>query len=408
LAQPASPGQINALGWTLSDTEQPVKFEFSDEQEMMRSEARRFLQRECTSSVVRSVLESDKNYDAPLWKSICEMGWTGVAIPERHGGLGAGYLELCVIAEELGRALAPVPLSSSIFLAAEAILRGGDDAQKSEWLPKLASGAAIGTLALGEGPGAASWGRCAAKAEKSGRGFAITGEKWPVGDGMAADVAVVPAIGPGGLGLYLVKLDQPGVERSSEPSFDESRPQARIILRAADAEYLGASNEATLQDVINRAAVLYSFEQLGGAEVCLNMAVAYAKDRFAFGRPIGSFQAIKHKLADLYAQLELARSNCYYGAWALSTNDRALPEAAACARLGISKIYFECAKEGIQVHGGIGFTWALDAHLYYRRSKLLSAVIGGQTRWRETLIQALENRERASKSDQSRVEKALP
>ncbi|MEY2756648.1 MAG: hypothetical protein RIR33_426 [Pseudomonadota bacterium] len=370
---------------------------------MMRSEARRFLQKECTSAVVRSVLESDKPFDERLWKAICAMGWPGVALPEQYGGLGAGYLELCVMAEELGRSLAPIPFSSSMFLAAEAIMRGGSDAQKAEWLPKLASGESIGTLALGEGPGAAAWEKCGAGAERAGSGFVVTGVKWPVADGMAADVAVVPAKDSHGLALYLVKLDQPGVERCLEPSFDESRPQGRITFKAAAAERLAMSDLATLEDVINRAAILYSFEQLGGAEASLNMAVAYAKDRYAFGRPIGSFQAIKHKLAELYAQLELARSNCYFGAWTLSTDDATLPEAAACARLGASRIYFECAKECIQVHGGIGFTWAFDAHLHYRRSKVLSAVIGGQTRWRETLIRALERKNCTSQSDHSRV-----
>jgi len=362
----------------------------------MRHEARRFLQKECTSAVVRSVLESDQPFHAPLWTSIAAMGWTGVAIPEEYGGLGAGYLELCVIAEELGRALAPAPFSSSVYLAAETLLQAGSDAQKRAWLPKLASGEAIGALCLAEGAGASDWSKCAARAEAKAGGVVVTGVKCPVADGMAAHIAIVPAMGADGLGLYLVKLDQPGVERTLAPSFDESRPQARIVFSSASAERIGASDAAVLHEVVHRAAILYSFEQLGGAEACLAMAVAYAKQRYAFGRAIGSFQAIKHKLADLYAELELARSNCYYGAWALSTSDATLAEAAACARLGVSRAYFNCAKECIQVHGGIGFTWDLDAHLHYRRSKVLGSVIGGQTRWREILIQNLERRNSVS------------
>lgn len=376
-----------------------MQFEFSEEQESLRTQARRFLDRECSSRVVRGVLESDRPFDEKLWRAIADMGWTAGALPEEYGGIGAGYLELCVIAEEMGRALAPVPFSSSVYLATEALMRGGNSAQKQAWLTKLVSTEAIGVLALGEGASGASWDRCEATVQRSGaNGFLLTGVKWPVADGMAATIAIVPAKGADGLGLYLVELDQVGVQRTPEPSLDESRPQARIYFKDAIAEKLGNSSAETLQDVINRAAVLFAFEQLGVADASLKMAVAYAKERFAFGRPIGSFQAIKHKLADMYAELELARSNCYYAAWALSTDDAALAEAAACARLSVSRAAFFCTKECIQIHGGIGFTWELDAHLFYRRSKLLSGVIGGQTRWREILIKALEHKDLANGS----------
>jgi acyl-CoA dehydrogenase len=370
-----------------------VKFEFDEDQEAIRTEVRRFLSKECTSRTVRNVLESDQLYDAPLWRAMGEMGWTAIALPEEYGGQGAGHLELCVIAEELGRALAPVPFSSSVYLASEAMMMAGDAAQKADWLPKLASAKAIGALAVAEGPGVVPWGRCQVSAQADAAGhFRLTGVKSPVADGLAADLLIVSAQGPDGVGLYLVEADRTEVTRSPEPGLDESRPLARIEFKGALAQRLGTSSAATIQELLNRAAVLFAFEQLGGADACLRMAVDYAKQRFAFGRPIGSFQAIKHKLADMFGELELARSNCFYAAWALSTNDASLAEAAACARLSVSQAYFICAKECVQTHGGIGFTWELDAHLYYRRAKALAAVIGGQARWREALIGTLEKK----------------
>ncbi len=371
-----------------------MNFQFSEEQELLRSQARKFLEKECSSQVVREVLESDQPFDRDLWSAVAELGWTGVAIPEEFGGLGVGYLELCVIAEELGRALAPVPFSSSIYLAAEALLLGGSSTQKQRWLPKIASGETTGAFAIAEGAGAPAWNRMNTKAETCGDGqFRINGVKTPVLDGLKADIAIVVALENQVPGLYLVDLNQENVTRTLEPSIDESRPHARITFSDALGERLGKPGVATIRQLLDRAAILVAFEQLGGADACLQMAVSYAKERFAFGRAIGSFQAIKHKLADMYAELELARSNCFFGAWALSTDDPELSEAAAVARLSISRAYTNCAKESIQVHGGIGFTWELDAHLYYRRSKLLNVALGSPARWQEYLIQSLEQKE---------------
>jgi acyl-CoA dehydrogenase len=367
-----------------------VQFDFSEEQEMMRGEARRLLVAKSPTSVMRAVLESERSHDASLWKTVSENGWTGIAIPESDGGAGAGYLELCVLAEELGRALAPIPFSSSIYLAAEALLLGDDAELRSIWLPRMASGEVIGTLALSEGAGFPAFHRMSMRAAGSGDAVKLHGVKTPVLDGMAANVAVVAAQGERGVGLYWVELEQPGVDRRAEPGIDDSRPLARIAFSGATARRIGHSNAAMLETLLNRAAVLFAFEQLGGAQAALDMAVDYAKQRYAFGRPIGGFQAIKHKLADLYAGLELTRSNCFYAAWALSTNDASLAEAAACARLSATKSYFDCAKENIQVHGGMGFTWEVDGHLHYRRARLLGSAIGGQGYWREALVRTLE------------------
>jgi alkylation response protein AidB-like acyl-CoA dehydrogenase len=365
-----------------------MNFDFSDELKMLREQARRFLRERCTSAAVRRVLEGAEPYDKALWKEIAAMGWTGAAIPEQYGGAGLGHLGLCVLAEELGSALAPVPFSSSIYLAAEAIMAGGSEAQKSAWLPRLASGEAVGTLALAEGPGKADL----RKLRTSFRNGVLAGEKLPVPDGDVADIAVVAAQGERGLVLALVDLKGTGVTRAPVDTIDPSRSHARMVFDNAPAEALGApgDGEAVLRRVEDRAAVLIAFEQVGGAQRSLEMARDYALERYAFGRPIGSFQAIKHKLADVYVATELARSSAYYGAWALATDAAELPLAAATARVSASEAYFLAAKENIQVHGGMGYTWEFDCHLYYRRAKLLSLVLGSTRLWKDRLITHLE------------------
>ena len=306
-----------------------MNFDFSDEQKQMRDEARKFLSEQCPPKAVREVLDGKAPYDKSLWKGLAEMGFLGIAIPEQFGGAGAGHLELCVIAEEMGRALAPVPFSSTVYLAAEALLIAGSDAQKQKWLPKIASGDAIGTLALFEGKGNPS-----PKAVKvTANGGVLNGVKKPVADGAIADFAVVAArTGSSGresdISLFIVDLKAAGVEVKSLTNIDLTRGQAEITFRNAKAEPLGAAGEgwSVITQVLDRAAVLTAFEQVGGADRALEMGRDYALDRIAFGRPIGSFQAVKHMLADMYVSATLARSNCYYGAWALSTNAGELPE----------------------------------------------------------------------------------
>jgi alkylation response protein AidB-like acyl-CoA dehydrogenase len=365
-----------------------MNFDFSDELKQLREQARKFLREKSPPAAVRRILEGPEPYDKPLWKEIAAMGWTAAAIPEEYGGAGPGHLGLCVLAEELGSALAPVPFSSSIYLAAEAIIAGGSEAQKKAWLPKLASGEAIGTLALAEGPGKAD----VRKLRTTLRGGTLSGEKLPVPDGDVADIAIVAAQGDRGLALALVDMKAPGIARVALDTIDPSRSHARITFDNAPAEPLGAAGtgEALLKRVQDRAAVLFAFEQVGGAQRCLEMARDYALERYAFGRPIGSFQAIKHKLADVYVATELARSNAYYGAWALERDAPELPVAAAAARISASDAFFLAAKENIQVHGGMGFTWEFDCHLYYRRAKLLSLALGSTRIWKDRLITQLE------------------
>lgn len=367
-----------------------MNFEFSPPQVELRETARRFLTKHCPATAVHAMLESAAPYDAALWTGLAEMGFLGLALPEGYGGLGLGHLELCVLAEELGRVLAPVPFSSSLYLAAGLLLAAGSAAQKQYWLPKLATGAAIGTLALAEQPGAVTQDGISARLER-GR---ISGVKWPVPDGEAADFAIVAAQTPEGVTLALVPLDQPEVTRGGLAMLDPTRPHARLEFADAPAELLGRSGEGwtLIQRALDEAAVLLAFEQLGGADRSLEMARDYALERMAFGRPIGSFQAIKHKLADMYAATVLARSNAYYGAWALASDAAELPLAAATARISASEAFRHCARENHQVHGGMGFTWESDCHLFYRRANQLALGLGPIAVWEDRLIEQLQAR----------------
>jgi alkylation response protein AidB-like acyl-CoA dehydrogenase len=375
-----------------------MNFDFSDDQKQLRDEARKYLAEKSSPKAVRAVLDGNAPYDKELWKGLAEMGFLGVAIPEAFGGAGAGHLELCVIAEEIGRALAPVPFSSTVYLAAEALMLAGNDAQKQKWLPKIASGEAIGTLALFEGKGNPS----PQAIKLTASGGSLNGVKKPVPDGAIADFAIVAArSGSSGretdISLFIVDLKADGVEAKALTNVDPSRGQAEITFRNCKAEPLGPADEgwSIVARVLDRAAVLLAFEQVGGADRALEMGRDYALDRIAFGRPIGSFQAVKHMLADMYVSATLARSNCYYGAWALSTNASELPEAAASARISATQAFQHCAKNNIQVHGGMGFTWEFDCHMYYRRANALALGLGSLSYWEDALIDRMRKRNAA-------------
>jgi alkylation response protein AidB-like acyl-CoA dehydrogenase len=368
-----------------------MNFDFSEDLNLLREQARRFLGERCTPAVVRAVFEDDRPTDRALWSEVAGLGWLGCAIPEDLGGIGLGHEALCVLAEELGRANAPLPFGSSVFLATEAILRFGSPAQQQAWLPAIARGDSIGTFALAEGPGNPRAAGIGLQLE-SGR---LHGVKWPVADGAAADFAVVAVREPdGGFALVRVELDADGVRRTPLQTLDPSRPQVRIDFDCARAERLGdrVLGWTEVERLLDRAAVLTAFEQIGGATACLEAATAHAKERMAFGRPIGSFQAIKHKLADVFVAIELARSNAYYGAWALETDAPELTAAAAAARLAATHAFHLASKESIQVHGGMGFTWEMDCHLYLRRAKVLSGALGSPAWWKERLVREYEAR----------------
>lgn len=365
-----------------------MNFEFSDEQNLLRDQAAGFLQQNCPSSVVRAVLDGDASYDVALWREIAKMGWTATVIPEAYGGLGLSYLELCVIAEELGRAVAPVPFSSSVYLATEALLLAGSEAQKEKWLPKLAVGDSIGTFALAEGGGRTS----PASLATTVSGGSINGTKITVPDGDVADFAVVVAKSNSGDGASLYLVDLNSVGKHPVKTLDPTRSHANLEFDGTPAELLGADGKgwALTQRLLDGAAVLFAWEQVGGSEAALEQAKEYAMGRYAFGRPIAGFQAIKHKLANAYVKNTLAKSNCYYGAWALSTAAPELPIAAATARVSAIEAYYFASKENIQTHGGMGFTWEFDCQFFYRRAKLLAVNIGSEGIWQDKLISAIE------------------
>jgi len=371
-----------------------MNFDFSDDQKMLQQAARDFLQEASPLSVCRSVLESQQLYSKPVWQGAAQLGWLGTVIPEEYGGAGFGYLELAVIAEEVGRALAPIPFASTAYLATEAILLAGSSAQRQEFLPKLAAGELVGTFAIAERPGQNG----VEGVTTAFDGTSLTGTKVPVLDGEAADFAVVVAREGGATSLVLVDLNGDGVKRSGIESFDPSRPLARIEFASAPATRLGQSGAgaALTEKLFDRAAVLLAFEQIGSAARAFDITREYTLQRYAFGRPIASFQSLKHRLADLWCEIELARSNCYYGAWALSNDDPELAVAACLARVSASQAFDNVARDMIQMHGGVGYTWEFDCHLFYRRAKLLSSVIGTTASWKDKLVNRIEAKEGAA------------
>ena len=358
-----------------------MNFDYTDDQKALKEEARRFLASVSPLTVVRAVLDDPgRGLDEGLWARIVEQGWCGAAIPENYGGLGIGYVELCALAEELGRSLAPVPFASSVYQFAEALLVAGSEDQKQAWLPRVAAGEVVGALAFSEGAGVLRGDRLATRFAH-GR---LSGVKLPVTDGLFATHAVVLAAGTAGPGLYIVDLAGPGVSRKGLATIEPTRGEAQVTFDGAPAEPLGAPGEgaALLERIHDRAAILLAFEALGGADRCLEMARDYALERYAFGRPIGGYQAIKHKLADVFVANEVLRANAYYGAWALSTDAAELPVAAAAARVAACNAYWLASKENIQTHGGIGFTWEADCHLFYRRARHLGPAIAAARDWK--------------------------
>ena len=373
-----------------------MNFDFSDDQKLLKDQARKFLTDKCSRQVVRSVLDNSENqYSKELWQEVVNMGWTATAIPEEYGGLGLGMLELCVIAEELGRSLAPIPFSSSIYIFAEFLKAYGSEEQKQQYLPKIASGELIGSFAFPETKGTPRINNINSKVENN----KLSGKKLPVNDGQVADILIVAANSDNNqnhnsLSLYIVETSQDGVSKKLLDTLDPTRPSSEVNFKDADCVSLGEKGEgwAMIQNILNRAAILFAFEQVGGAQVALDEAKKYSIERYAFGKPIGSFQALKHKMADMYVKNELAKSNAYYGAWALSTDSMELPVAAAGARVSATEAFHYASKENIQIHGGVGFTWEYDCHLFYRRSKLLSLNLGSIRKWKENLISNLEKR----------------
>ena len=351
-----------------------MNFDLSDEQKMLAEQARGLLAERVPFDRLRKLIDASAEWDEPLWRELGEMGFLGANIPGEFGGLGLCELELAMISQELGRVNAAVPFASSIVLAADAIRLAGSDAQKAAWLPRLATGETVGCFACTEGPG-----------DLLGRGVrledgTLTGTKTPVADAGVASVAVVQA----GEALALVRLDQARVTRTKLESFDQLRPHYRLDFAGADAELLPRGGQ--IETLFDRAAVQAAFEAVGASEACLNMARDYAMERQMFGRPLAGYQAIKHKLADLAVALEMARSNAFYAGWAAGDAPGELPAAAAAARLTAITAFEMGARENLQVHGGIGYTFEANCHFYYRRERCLAVALGNREHWAERLI----------------------
>ena len=369
-----------------------MNFAFSDEQEELRAAVRRFLAEKSPETEVRRLMDTTEGYDPAVWSQMADqLGLQSLTIPEEFGGSGFTYVELLVVLEEMGAALLCAPFFSSVALAANALLTSGDDESKKAYLPGIALGETIATLAITEDNGRWDFGGIELAAAKKGDGWTLNGHKMYVIDGHTANLMVVAARTPAGVTLFAVQDDAPGLTRTPLPTMDQTRKQARLEFSDAPAALIGTDGgaEAGLSKTLDLAAVALAAEQVGGAQHVLDASVEYAKTRIQFGRPIGSFQAIKHKCADLLLEVESAKSAAYYAAWAAAEDSDELPVVASLAKSYCSEAYFHAAAENIQIHGGIGFTWEHPAHLYFKRAKSSELLLGDPSYHRELLAQRI-------------------
>jgi alkylation response protein AidB-like acyl-CoA dehydrogenase len=372
-----------------------IQFAFTDEQEQFRSALRRFLKDKSSTTEVRRLMATADAYDRQVWRQLSEeLALPGIHIPEQYGGAGFGMVELCIVTEELGRALLCAPFFSTAVLAANAILNAGTEAQKSSLLPDLASGVRLATLAVTELNGRWDTGAIELVATPVADGYKLDGIKNYVVDGHVADLLVVAGRLPGtagdaGLALFTLRADSAGVERRLLESMDCTRKLARIDFRGAHAELLGNLEDGAkaLARTLDQAAIALANEMVGGAQALFDSAVDYTKLRVQFGRTIGSFQAIKHKCADLLLEVELAKSAAYYAAQAAAIEDPEWPALASLAKASASEAYLQTAIATIQLHGGIGFTWDNDTHLWFKRAKSSEVFLGQPSYHRELLMQ---------------------
>jgi alkylation response protein AidB-like acyl-CoA dehydrogenase len=369
-----------------------VNFAFSEEQEELRKAVRRFLEDKSPETEVRRLMDTEDGYDTAVWKQMAEqLGLQGLAIPEEFGGSGYTYVELVVVLEEMGRALLCAPYFSSVALAANLLLSAGDEKAKSDYLPGIASGTTIATVALAEASG--RWDEAGITLAASGAGdsWTLSGEKSYVLDGHIADLVLVAARTAAGVSVFAVEKGAAGFTATSLATMDQTRKQAKLTFESTPARLIGTDGAgwAAVSKTLDLAAVALAAEQVGGAQRVLEMAVEYAKERVQFGRPIGSFQAIKHKCADMLLEVESAKSAAYYAGWAAAEDNDELPVVASLAKSYCSEAYFHAAAENIQIHGGIGFTWDYPAHLYFKRAKSSELLFGDPSYHRELLAQRI-------------------
>jgi alkylation response protein AidB-like acyl-CoA dehydrogenase len=375
-----------------------MDFAFSEEQEMLRASTRDFLAKECSSKVVRKLMEASAPYDEALWKKTADLGWTALGIPEQYGGVGT-FLDLIVVLEEAGRALMPGPFFATMGLAVPALLEAGTESQKKEVLGAIARGSARATLALTEPSGRWDAGAVTLSAKPNGGGWQLDGVKLFVPDAEAADYMVVAARtrgeGEDGISLFLVKGRPAGLKVTPLKTLDMTRRWSEVRfdgVKLAGESLMGPADKAWphLKRALEWATAALCAEMVGGTQKVLETSTEYAKTRHQFGKPIGIYQAVSHKLADMLVLSESGRSATYYAAWAVEADaaDRSL--AASMAKAYVSDAYRKVAGDGIQVHGGIGFTWEHDMHLYFKRAKSSEVTLGDATFHRELVAQALD------------------
>ena len=369
-----------------------MNFAFSEEQDELRKSVRRFLDDKSPETEVRRLMETTEGYDPEVWTQMAEqLGLQSLIIPEEYGGAGFTYVELIVVLEEMGAALLCAPFFSTVALGANAVLTSGDQKAMEYLLPGIASGETIATLAFTEDSGRWDADGITLAATPTADGFALNGHKSFVIDGHIADLILVVGRTEAGLSLFGVKGDAAGLTRTPLATMDQTRKQARLEFADTPAWLIGTDGgaEAGLSKTLDLAAVALAAEQVGGAQRCLESSVEYAKTRIQFGRPIGSFQAIKHKCADMLLEVESAKSAAYYAGWAASEDSDELPVVASLAKSYCSEAYFDAAAETIQIHGGIGFTWEHPAHLYFKRAKSSELMLGDPSYHRELLAQRI-------------------
>ncbi|PYN58791.1 MAG: acyl-CoA dehydrogenase [Candidatus Rokuibacteriota bacterium] len=378
-----------------------MDFGFSQEQEMLRATARKFLENECTSTFVRARMDEPAGVTDDFWAKLAEQGWLGLVFPEEYGGSGLGFVDLTVLMEEMGRCVMPGPFFSTVLLGGLTILEAGSPAQRKEWLPKLAAGQAKATLALTEPNARWDAAGVTATAKEGKGGFALSGTKLFVPDAHLADVIVVVArtaegkTPEDGVSLFLVPKGVKGLEVKLLPTMDQTRKLCEVTLKDAAVPagaLLGGKGAAwsALARVIQRATIALCGEMCGGAQRVLDMTTEYVKIRVAFGKPIGTYQGVKHKAADMLVDVENAKSLTYYAAWAADENSPETALATSMAKAYVSDAYRKVSAAGIQLHGGIGFTWEHDLHLYFKRAKASEFTFGDATHHRERVAQLIK------------------
>ncbi len=377
-----------------------MHFALNDEQTALIDSAKRFLGEHASFEKTLAAMQTDQGFDPEVWTTLTqELGWTALTIPEAYGGYGLSQVDLVALMEEMGRHLLCAPFFSTVCLGANALLVAGTESQKQTYLPPIAAGSKRATLALIEKDNHWQPAGINTTAQPVDGGYELTGTKTMVLDGHTADTLIVVARLPNtydrdGVGLFLVDADAPGLERKVLPTIDQTRKRARVNLHRVqvpkDAMMTGGPEGwdavATILDI---ASIALAAEQVGGAERCLTTAVEYAKIREQFNRPIGSFQAIKHMCADMLLRVERARSVAWYAAWVAAEQPQELAEAAAHAKSYCSEAFFACAGESIQIHGGIGFTWEHEAHIYFKRAQSSQNLFGSPSLHRERIAAEL-------------------